>query len=60
MSWIEARDLKETNLANFLQANIKLESYGLSIADAGKALELDPDNIKVRLSSLRAFGSGQY
>ena len=30
------------------QANIKLESYGLAVADADKALELDPNNVKVR------------
>ena len=29
------------------QANIKLESYGLAIIDADKAIELDPNNVKV-------------
>lgn len=30
------------------QANIKLEAYGFAIADATKAIELDPANVKVR------------
>lgn len=29
------------------QANIKSEAYGYAIADATKAIELDPDNVKV-------------
>jgi hypothetical protein len=40
-------------VTNMDKANIKLESYGLSIADATKALELDPNNIKVCLASQR-------
>ncbi|KAF2250477.1 hypothetical protein BU26DRAFT_264018 [Trematosphaeria pertusa] len=30
------------------QANIKLEAYGSAILDANKAIELDPNNVKVR------------
>lgn len=30
------------------QAHIKLENYGLAIADATKAIELDPNFVKVR------------
>lgn len=33
------------------QANIKLEAHGFAVADATKALELDPSYIKVRLGS---------
>jgi len=33
--------------AEFGQANIKLEAYGYAIADASKALEIDPSYIKV-------------
>lgn len=29
------------------QAHIKMEAYGYAIADATKALELDPTNVKV-------------
>ena len=30
------------------QAHIKLEAFGLAIADATKAIELDSNNVKVR------------
>ena len=30
------------------QANIKLEAYGYAIADATRAVELDPSYVKVR------------
>ena len=30
------------------QANIKLEAYGYALADATKAIELDPNYVKVR------------
>lgn len=33
---------------NRAAANIKLEAFGYSIADATKSIELDPNNIKVR------------
>lgn len=32
------------------QANIKVEAYGFAIADATKAIELDPGFVKVRES----------
>jgi len=32
-----------------LQANIKLESYGYAVVDAAKAIELDPNYVKVGL-----------
>ena len=32
------------------QANIKLEAYGYAIADATKAIEIDPSYIKVGLN----------
>jgi hypothetical protein len=32
-----------------LQANIKSEAYGYAIADATKAIELNPDFVKVRI-----------
>lgn len=36
-----------TNMAILIQAHIKMEAYGYAIADATKALELDPTNVKV-------------
>jgi hypothetical protein len=36
------------------QANIKLEAYGYAIADATKALEIDPSYIKVSLNTVVA------
>lgn len=35
-------------VTKFLQANIKSEAYGYAIADATKAIELDPNFVKVR------------
>lgn len=35
-------------VTDYGQANIKLESYGYAIADASKAIEIDPSYIKVR------------
>lgn len=35
------------NDGGLLQAHIKMEAYGYAIADATKALELDPANVKV-------------
>lgn len=32
---------------SLIQAHIKMEAYGYAIADATKALELDPTNVKV-------------
>jgi hypothetical protein len=32
---------------SLIQAYIKMEAYGYAIADATKALELDPANVKV-------------
>ena len=42
-------DLMARTIANFphQKANIKLEAYGFAIADATKALELDPNFAKV-------------
>lgn len=37
-----------------IQAHIKMEAYGYAIADATKALELDPTNVKVYIC-YRAF-----
>jgi hypothetical protein len=34
-------------VTKFLQANIKSEAYGYAIADATKAIELDPNFVKV-------------
>ena len=34
-------------LTGSLQANIKLEQYGYAIADATKAIEVDPKCVKV-------------
>lgn len=38
-----------------LQAHIKLEAYGFAIADATKALELDPSYVKVCSRILLSF-----
>ncbi|KAF2097030.1 protein phosphatase 5 [Rhizodiscina lignyota] len=45
---IKANDREPSFYTNRAQANIKLESYGLAIADATKALEIDESNVKVR------------
>lgn len=43
---IEKYDSDPAFYSNRAQANIKLEAYGYAIADASKALELDPNNVK--------------
>lgn len=43
---IEKYDTDPAFYSNRAQANIKLEAYGYAIADATKALELDPANVK--------------
>lgn len=45
---IELYDKEPSFYTNRAQANIKLESYGLAVIDADKAIELDPNNVKVR------------
>jgi serine/threonine-protein phosphatase 5 len=39
-------DREPSFFTNRAQANIKLESYGLAVIDADKAIELDPNNVK--------------
>ncbi|MCJ1373593.1 hypothetical protein MMC20_004821 [Loxospora ochrophaea] len=43
---IEANDKDPSFYCNRAQANIKIESYGYAIADASKAIELDPGYVK--------------
>ncbi|KAJ5665084.1 Serine/threonine-protein phosphatase [Penicillium maclennaniae] len=43
---IEKYDQEPSFFCNRAQAQIKLEAYGYAIADATKALELDPDYVK--------------
>lgn len=43
---IETYDKEPSFYTNRAQANIKLESYGFAIADADKAIEIDPNNVK--------------
>lgn len=43
---IEAYDQEPSFYTNRAQANIKLEAYGYAVADADKAIELDPTNVK--------------
>jgi serine/threonine-protein phosphatase 5 len=45
---IDLYDKEPSFYTNRAQANIKLESYGLAVQDADKAIELDPNNVKVR------------
>lgn len=42
--------LDRTRATTYLvrQANLKVEAYGFAVADADKAIELDPNNVKVR------------
>jgi len=47
---IEKYDKDPAIFSNRAQTNIKLESYGYAIADATKAIELDPNFIKVCIS----------
>jgi len=46
------------------QAHIKTEAFGLAIADASKAIELDPDNAKVpsctRLTGGKLFQNPEH
>ncbi|KAI9854657.1 MAG: hypothetical protein M1830_006517 [Pleopsidium flavum] len=48
---IEANDKDPSFYCNRAQANIKLESYGYAVADATKAIELDPEYAKVHIRS---------
>ncbi|KAF2711182.1 serine/threonine-protein phosphatase-like protein 5 [Pleomassaria siparia CBS 279.74] len=43
---IDKFDQEPSFYTNRAQANIKLESYGLAIIDADKAIEIDPNNVK--------------
>ncbi|KAK7546247.1 Metallo-dependent phosphatase-like protein [Phyllosticta citricarpa] len=43
---IELHDKEPSFYTNRAQANIKLEAYGLAIADATRAIEIDPNNVK--------------
>jgi serine/threonine-protein phosphatase 5 len=45
---INKYDKEPSFFCNRAQAHIKLEAYGYAIADATKALELDPGYVKVR------------
>ena len=45
---IETYDQEPSFYTNRAQANIKLEAYGYAVADADKAIALDPTNVKVR------------
>ena len=45
---IDKYDKDPAFYSNRAQANIKLEAYGYAIADATKALELDPANVKAQ------------
>jgi serine/threonine-protein phosphatase 5 len=47
---IELYDKEPSFYTNRAQANIKLEAYGFAVADAEKAIELDPNNVKVLTS----------
>jgi serine/threonine-protein phosphatase 5 len=44
---IEKYDREPSFFSNRAQAYIKLEAYGFAIADATKAVELDPSYVKV-------------
>ena len=44
---IELYDKEPSFYTNRAQANIKLEAYGYAVQDADKAIELDPNNVKV-------------
>ena len=46
---IEKNDTEPSFYTNRAQANIKLEAYGYAIADATKAIEINPNFIKVRM-----------
>jgi serine/threonine-protein phosphatase 5 len=46
---IEKNSSEPSFYTNRAQANIKLEAYGYAIADASKAIELNPNFIKVRI-----------
>ncbi|EKG19256.1 Metallo-dependent phosphatase [Macrophomina phaseolina MS6] len=43
---IEKYDKEPSFYTNRAQANIKLEAYGFAVADATRAIELDPNNVK--------------
>ncbi|KAH7031962.1 serine/threonine-protein phosphatase PP2A catalytic subunit [Macrophomina phaseolina] len=43
---IEKYDQEPSFYTNRAQANIKLEAYGFAVADATRAIELDPNNVK--------------
>lgn len=45
---IEKYDADPVFYSNRAQAQIKLEAYGYGVADASKAIELDPNFVKVR------------
>jgi hypothetical protein len=49
-----------THVDQVSQANIKLEAYGFAIADATKALEIDPDNVKVRQTDGRSRSAREF
>lgn len=51
---IEKNDADPVLYSNRAQAQIKVEAYGYGIADASKAIELDPDFVKVRRHSLQS------
>lgn len=53
--WIQS--LTAARVTNSAQANIKSEAYGYAIADATKAIELDPNFVKVRHNNLRKLVS---
>ena len=44
---IEKYNQEPSFYTNRAQAHIRMEAYGFAVADATKALELDPDNVKV-------------
>lgn len=49
---IEKYDSDPVFYSNRAQAQIKLEAYGYGVADASKAIELDPNFVKVRNPSM--------
>ena len=49
LRYCQHQSLTAARVTNFPKANIKSEAYGYAIADATKAIELDPDFVKVRL-----------
>lgn len=55
---IAAYDREATFYSNRAAVQIKLESYGLAVADATSAIERDPNLVKVRRLASCADGTG--